>query len=254
VLWRIKNGELPENLNPKVIWLLIGTNDLSLKQCSEEVVLLGILRVIEEIEALKPNTKIVVTGILPMTSDEKGRVPPFSYKQLQKNKRKRNNPRQLDVLETSDKDEDTENTRKFKGAVITVGRRNPFHRMRISMWPSVIAVNEQLKRFCSKHSHMVFFDPYNVFVEKLEENKFPTIKPDFMKAMAFGIPSLMGHQEMHKAAERKLNFIFNKRGKRTSKKPEVVEKQNKTELVEDKESTQKESNEDKQNDEDEDDE
>merc|ERR1711862_1027682 len=74
-LWRIQNGELPSYLNPKVFWLLIGTNDLAIKQCSEDVVLLGILRVIEEIQSLRPNAKIVINSILPMTDDKKGRVP-----------------------------------------------------------------------------------------------------------------------------------------------------------------------------------
>merc|ERR1711983_284230 len=75
VLWRIQNGELPSYLNPKVFWLLLGTNDLAIKQCSEEVVLLGILRVIEELQSLRPDAKIVVNSILPLTDDRKGRVP-----------------------------------------------------------------------------------------------------------------------------------------------------------------------------------
>merc|ERR1711982_211764 len=75
VLWRIQNGELPSYLNPKVFRLLLGTNDLAIKQCSEEVVLLGILRVIEELQSLRPDAKIVVNSILPLTDDRKGRVP-----------------------------------------------------------------------------------------------------------------------------------------------------------------------------------
>merc|ERR1712228_509522 len=75
VLWRIQHGELPELRDVKVIWLVLGTNDVAIKQCSEEVVLLGILRVIEELQVLKPNAKIVINSILPMTDDEKGRVP-----------------------------------------------------------------------------------------------------------------------------------------------------------------------------------
>lgn len=75
VLWRILHGEIPYYLNPKVWWIVIGTNDLAIKQCSEEVVLLGILRVIEEIQANRPNAKIVVNSIIPMTDDIKGRVP-----------------------------------------------------------------------------------------------------------------------------------------------------------------------------------
>merc|ERR1719203_1355390 len=75
VLWRILHGELPYYLKPQVFWIVLGTNDLAIKQCSEEVVLLGILRVIEEIQAERPDAKIVVNSIIPMTDDIKGRVP-----------------------------------------------------------------------------------------------------------------------------------------------------------------------------------
>jgi len=198
-----------------------------MKQCSEEVVLLGILRVIEEIEYLKPNAKIVVNSILPMTTDPKGRVPPFSFKQLRKKKEsKPSKVRRLDILEISEKDE-----KKVKAPTVTIrksgpfSRVNPFSHIRITMWPSVIVINEQLKRFCAKHKHMVFFDANNVFVEKKEENKFPTVKQELMRSMIIGTPSTQGHEKWHVAIERKLNYIFNKnkgRSKSNIKKEEAV--------------------------------
>lgn len=78
VLWRIQNGEMPDYLNPSVWWLVVGTNDLAMGQCSEEIVLLGILRVVEEITEMHPLAKIVISSILPMTTDKKGRVPNLS--------------------------------------------------------------------------------------------------------------------------------------------------------------------------------
>jgi len=84
VLWRIQNGEIPDNLNPKIFWLVLGTNDLALRQCSEEVVLLGILRVIEEIQEMRPDAKIVVNSILPMSTDKQGRVPNISFSKAKK--------------------------------------------------------------------------------------------------------------------------------------------------------------------------
>ena len=62
LLWRLMNGEMPFGLNPKVWWVHIGINDLSLKGCSEEVVLLGILRVVEEIQNLDPMGIIVINN------------------------------------------------------------------------------------------------------------------------------------------------------------------------------------------------
>jgi hypothetical protein len=45
----LQNGELRKDLDVKVFWILIGANDLARGHCSEEVVVLGILRVSEEI-------------------------------------------------------------------------------------------------------------------------------------------------------------------------------------------------------------
>jgi len=66
---------MPEELSPDVWWLIIGTNNLAQQQCSEKVVLRGILRLIEEIQEKKPNAKIVINGILTISTDEDGAVP-----------------------------------------------------------------------------------------------------------------------------------------------------------------------------------
>lgn len=47
-------------------------------QCSEEVVVLGILRVVEEILEQRPNAKIVINSIFPMTSLRGGLYPVIS--------------------------------------------------------------------------------------------------------------------------------------------------------------------------------
>mmetsp|Transcript_41073 Transcript_41073/g.98355 ORF Transcript_41073/g.98355 Transcript_41073/m.98355 type:complete len:537 (+) Transcript_41073:106-1716(+) len=66
VLWRILNGEMPDDFNPKLWWLELGLNDLGRQQCSEEVVVMGILRVVEEILNKKPDAKIVINSLFPM--------------------------------------------------------------------------------------------------------------------------------------------------------------------------------------------
>jgi len=81
LLWRIRNGEIPENLNPKVWWILIGTNDLGLPQfatskyfskdlCSEEVVVAAIVRVVREVQKMRPDAAVVVNGLLPRSNIE----------------------------------------------------------------------------------------------------------------------------------------------------------------------------------------
>lgn len=68
LLWRIQNGEFPVSLKTKVIWLLIGTNDFlkdDLDYCSEDVTLMGIKRVVGEIQTRVPEVLIVINGLLP---------------------------------------------------------------------------------------------------------------------------------------------------------------------------------------------
>lgn len=70
LLWRLQHGEMPRALKSKVFWLLIGTNDfLRENHCSEEVVLMGIERVIEELLHMRPTSTIVVNGLLPRALD-----------------------------------------------------------------------------------------------------------------------------------------------------------------------------------------
>ncbi len=66
---------MPSNFNPRVWWLVLGLNDLGRMQCSEEVVILGILRVVEEIRSRKPDAEIVINSMLPMADFRGGDMP-----------------------------------------------------------------------------------------------------------------------------------------------------------------------------------
>jgi lysophospholipase L1-like esterase len=72
VIFRLQNGELPTNLNPKVWWLLIGTNDLGDDICSVESIVAGNLAIIKEIQERRPDSKIVLNSLLPRTRREDG--------------------------------------------------------------------------------------------------------------------------------------------------------------------------------------
>lgn len=65
LLYRIMNGEMPDSLNPKAWWILIGTNDYSSGGCNKESILAGIMAVLEEGLRRKPTAKFVLQGILP---------------------------------------------------------------------------------------------------------------------------------------------------------------------------------------------
>jgi lysophospholipase L1-like esterase len=87
VLWRLDHDELPPELDAKVYWIVVGGNDLSRGQCSEEVVVLGLLRLAEELKQRRPDSIVVINSILP-------RLPPPS-----KNKHKWKHAKQAPLLD-----------------------------------------------------------------------------------------------------------------------------------------------------------
>jgi beta-glucosidase len=64
LLWRIGNGEL-EGIKPKVVVLLIGTNNLSKPADQPEWIAKGIKTILDTVEAKLPEAKIVLMGIFP---------------------------------------------------------------------------------------------------------------------------------------------------------------------------------------------
>ena len=75
VLWRLLHGELPDGFHPRVWWVSLGMNDLARMQCSEEVVIMGIIRVVEELRIKRPDAKIVIQSMLPMSDFRGGAYP-----------------------------------------------------------------------------------------------------------------------------------------------------------------------------------
>jgi hypothetical protein len=69
---------MPATFHPKVWWISLGMNDLARMECSEEIVMLGILRIVEEILVQRPNAKIVINSILPMGNIRSGAYPLLS--------------------------------------------------------------------------------------------------------------------------------------------------------------------------------
>jgi lysophospholipase L1-like esterase len=71
ILWRLKNGEL-EDVNPKVIVLLAGTNDIGSGASTRDVTR-GIRAILATCREKVPTATILLTGILPRTDDPKHR-------------------------------------------------------------------------------------------------------------------------------------------------------------------------------------
>jgi len=67
VLWRIANGEL-DGITPKVVVLMIGTNNIG---DSPENITKGDMKIISEIHAKLPATRLLLLGIFPRGADPK---------------------------------------------------------------------------------------------------------------------------------------------------------------------------------------
>lgn len=64
LLWRLRHGVM-EGLQPRVVVLAIGTNNLHLSGHDDETVVAGIEAVIAELRAQAPGAEVVVSAILP---------------------------------------------------------------------------------------------------------------------------------------------------------------------------------------------
>jgi lysophospholipase L1-like esterase len=65
VLWRLQNGELPEGFHPKVVMLMIGTNNSNGKDNTAEEIADGVKAVVGEIHKRSPETKVLLLGVFP---------------------------------------------------------------------------------------------------------------------------------------------------------------------------------------------
>jgi len=67
---------VPPGFNPKIWFIHIGIEDF-MKGCSEEVVLVGILRVVEELMVIKKDAKIIISPINPIRESAYTLMPHF---------------------------------------------------------------------------------------------------------------------------------------------------------------------------------
>ena len=201
VLWRLMNGELPETFNPSVWWLVVGMEDVGRYGCSEEITTMGVMRIVEEIKKRRPNAKIVVNSLLPMTKmrmeqadDEEefmdakrdnGKGPHAGSKNHRKRKsRSDRSLRQLEDEKLSAKEKamrkkKMEIARKKYHKQVKHDKFNPimkdvskWKRKRgrkigrgkgIPMWSAVHVINGELHKFCKTMKYVSFFDATSIF-------------------------------------------------------------------------------------------
>ncbi len=73
ILYRLQNGNLSK-IRPKVVVLLIGTNNLNLNSNTPKETFEGVQAVIKEIHQRSPGSKILLLGILPREEKPGGRL------------------------------------------------------------------------------------------------------------------------------------------------------------------------------------
>ena len=64
VIWRLQNGAV-DGLSPKLVVLMIGTNNTGHRMDSAEDIALGIETIIDELRSRLPNTQILLLGVFP---------------------------------------------------------------------------------------------------------------------------------------------------------------------------------------------
>ena len=72
LLWHLQNGMLPDDLNPSVLFLLIGTNNLGRDRCSKQSTLSGITQVVDLLQQARPETPVLLHGLLPRNDNWQG--------------------------------------------------------------------------------------------------------------------------------------------------------------------------------------
>jgi lysophospholipase L1-like esterase len=169
---------MPDTLHSNVYWLWIGMNDLITGYCSEEAVVLGILRAAEEISFHDPEAVVVVQGILPLSKHD-GTLEAPSTKKLLKTK---------------------------TSAVHTVAAAKD----RYLFWPSIQAINKELEKFCTDHERMVYFDAAELFVGSMGNSVYRQRGITIMKELMpdYINPSLAGYKVLFKAINAEMEKII----------------------------------------------
>ena len=73
LLWRIQNGEI-NNLSPKWVVLLIGTNNAGHRHDSPQEIAAGIKAILDELKQRLPNSKILLMAIFPRSRNKSKRM------------------------------------------------------------------------------------------------------------------------------------------------------------------------------------
>lgn len=206
ILWRLLHGELPDWFQPKIWWIVMGNTDLSQMQCSEEVVVIGILRIVEYIESQRPNARIVINSLFPMiqTSDDLYGREIADYRDAVNDNGTHDRQRSLftidpwqaiDPLMQSDGSKTSHQIEKDVHATTrTMNDLQPYSKKSAGieilprtlknhhekdferpkgklLWSSIQSINRDLRKFAKHKNNVSFFDATEIFTKKDVDDK-----------------------------------------------------------------------------------
>ena len=183
VLYRLQHGEMPECLQPKLFWIVLGMNDLARKYCSEHVTVLGIVAVIQQIRSLRPNTPIVINSILPMTDIRKDDLMnafqdaaattkenndhgPSRYLEENMDGERLDEQQQYETKVKNDEAQPILNQLEEQDINMFIHPIAKYHQKRHPLWPHVQIINQALNRFVQMYENIYFFDASPIFLTK----------------------------------------------------------------------------------------
>eukprot|EP00980_Cylindrotheca_fusiformis_P026147 scaffold15472_cov117-Cylindrotheca_fusiformis.AAC.11 len=217
------NGEMPSGFNPKIWWLEIGMNDIGRTQCSEEVVLLGVLRIVEEILNTKEDAHIVINSLLPM-AELRGDFKPskLDFKDSffkstiaatssdgGRRRLRDQTARRTGWLSSlfGGEDEKRDKSVRMSAGKTKQKRYTPIaHKERkLPIWTSIHAINVVLSKFASKQDRVTFFDSTNIFAQQ-EEGDIWILNATLISPR--GHPSVAGYKKWESAVIQKARKLL----------------------------------------------
>jgi len=178
LLWRLQNNEMPDeytdsSFEPAVIWLTIGSQDIGLTSCAPELVIIGILRIVEELLMRTTTSNVIINGILPRTFNREGFV----------NKGGLLNPSSIGIptgIGTNDGSSGNAASGVFNTAGSTDG--TTVASTTKSLWQDIQVVNEELKLY-ARYRHRVSYFDHNkkLFEDAKATGKDLRIDPKYME-------------------------------------------------------------------------
>jgi lysophospholipase L1-like esterase len=221
LLWRIHDGEELSKVDSKVFWVLIGTNDLT-QGCSEDVILLGIIHIVEQIQKLKPDAIVVLNGLLPRTNDPSGYLgdshdgeiialmkkeeqfplvdgirmnqtengsESFLMDAHSTSSLENANAAETDDIEAEIDDIEADSVSSTTTSTTSASSHRTF-------WQSIQSINKGLASYAHQHDRVEYFDASDIFVAHLGNAHYHRNETFLMKELQgdFLHPTALGHK------------------------------------------------------------